>query len=255
MTRDTVIVFARVPRLGTVKRRLAQGVGERAALRFHVATLARLLIALRRERRFHVVLAQTPDRARARWPGPRVTARAVKARPAPATVSPVPILWEPARPVRPSTAEAWAMPESAMSAEAPEGLVPADATPPGRSAVTRIGQGGGDLGRRMHRAFARHGRRRVALVGSDIPGLGAADLRACFRALGTAQAAFGPAEDGGYWLVAMGPRRPSRPFAGVRWSTGHALADTLARFAGRKLALLRHLRDVDTAADLLALQG
>ncbi len=37
--KDTVIVFARAPRLGTVKRRLARDIGDRAALRFHTATL------------------------------------------------------------------------------------------------------------------------------------------------------------------------------------------------------------------------
>ena len=74
--------------------------------------------------------------------------------------------------------------------------------------------------------------------------------RAAFRALGRADAAFGPALDGGYWLVALGPRRPARPFAGARWSTPHALGDTLINFASRRIAMLRRLRDVDTAADL-----
>jgi glycosyltransferase A (GT-A) superfamily protein (DUF2064 family) len=92
------------------------------------------------------------------------------------------------------------------------------------------------------------------LVGSDIPGLSRADLAAAFRALGRADAVFGPAEDGGYWLVGFGPRRPAQPFADVRWSTRHALADTLANFAGRRIALLRSLRDVDTAADLAAIR-
>ena len=68
--------------------------------------------------------------------------------------------------------------------------------------------------------------------------------------LGSADAAFGPAADGGYWLVALSPRRPARPFAAVRWSSEHALADTLANFSGRRIALLRTLHDVDTAADL-----
>jgi glycosyltransferase A (GT-A) superfamily protein (DUF2064 family) len=104
----------------------------------------------------------------------------------------------------------------------------------------------------MHRALSRH--RRAVLVGSDIPGLGAEDIAAAFRALGRAEAVFGPAEDGGYWLVGLGPRRPARPFAGVRWSTEHALADTLANFRGRRVVLLRRLRDVDTAADLAALR-
>ncbi len=191
MRGDTVIVFARVPRLGTVKQRLAAGIGARAALRFHAATLARLLRALRRDGRFRVVLARTPDRGRAAWPA-RVA-------------------------VRP--------------------------------------QGGGDLGARMHRAFAAHSRCRVALVGCDIPALGVADVAACFRALGSAEAVFGPATDGGYWLVGMGVRRPAAPFRGVRWSSEHALGDTVARFAGRGVAMLRELRDVDTAADLAAFRG
>jgi len=186
MSRDTVIVFARAPRLGTVKRRLARDIGDRAALRFYRANLARLLRALARDRRFRTVLAVTPDRTRVRWP------------------------------VR----------------------------------VPVVAQGGGDLGHRMHRACAGH--RRVAIVGTDIPELGADDVAAAFRALGQAQAVFGPSDDGGYWLVALSPRRPARPFAGVRWSTAHALADTLANFAGHRVALLRTLRDVDTGADLRA---
>ena len=70
-----------------------------------------------------------------------------------------------------------------------------------------------------------------------------------------ADAVFGPAADGGYWLVGLGPRRPARPFAGARWSSQHALADTLANFAGRRIARLRILHDVDTAADWYRLRG
>ena len=177
--KGTVFVFARVPRLGTVKRRLACDVGDRAALRFHKVMLRRLLRALARERRFATVIAATPDRARARWP------------------------------VR----------------------------------LPVIGQGHGDLGARMAGALARG--RRTVVVGCDIPDLTAGDIHAAFRALGRADAVFGPAEDGGYWLVGFGPRRPARPFANVRWSTEHALADTLANFRGFRVALLRRLSDVD----------
>ncbi|WP_237217525.1 TIGR04282 family arsenosugar biosynthesis glycosyltransferase, partial [Falsiroseomonas oryziterrae] len=114
--------------------------------------------------------------------------------------------------------------------------------------VPRRAQGRGDLGARMARALGWH--RRAVLVGSDIPHLARSDLANAFRALGRADAVFGPSEDGGYWLVGFGPRRPAKPFARVRWSSEHALADTLANFAGRRTALLRTLRDVDTAADL-----
>ena len=64
----------------------------------------------------------------------------------------------------------------------------------------------------MDAACRRFRRGNVAIIGSDIPDANAADLRAAFRALGRHDAVFGPAEDGGYWLVALGPRRPAQPF-------------------------------------------
>ncbi|HEX3350008.1 MAG TPA: TIGR04282 family arsenosugar biosynthesis glycosyltransferase [Acetobacteraceae bacterium] len=189
--KDTVFVFARAPRLGAVKRRLARDIGERAALRFYRVTLARTLRKLACDRRFLTVIAATPDRAVAtRWP--------VK--------------------------------------------------------LPMVAQGAGDVGRRMDRATRRYPRGRVAVVGSDIPGLSAGDVARAFRMLGHAQACIAPAMDGGYWLVALSPRRPSRPFANVRWSTEWALADTLANFKGRTVAFGRTLRDVDTGADLAALR-
>ncbi|MSP01188.1 MAG: glycosyltransferase [Acetobacteraceae bacterium] len=184
--RDTVVVFARAPRLGTVKRRLARDIGDRAALRFHRDTLSHLLRGLLRDRRFRTVLALTPDGAKDRLP------------------------------VR----------------------------------VARVGQGMGDIGQRMHAACRKFLKGKVAIVGSDIPDARAADLSTAFRALGCHDAVFGPAEDGGYWLVALGPRRPSQPFVKARWSTEHALADTLRNFRGRRVARTRMLRDVDTACDL-----
>ncbi|MCW3473126.1 TIGR04282 family arsenosugar biosynthesis glycosyltransferase [Limobrevibacterium gyesilva] len=118
-----------------------------------------------------------------------------------------------------------------------------------------VRQGPGDLDQRMQRAFRRHARGRVAIVGSDIPDLRADDVARAFRLLGRAQACFGPAADGGYWLVAMSPRRPAAPFGHVRWSSEWALRDTLANFEGRRVALLRQLRDVDTQADLRAVRN
>jgi uncharacterized protein len=54
--------------------------------------------------------------------------------------------------------------------------------------------------------------------------------------------------------VALSPRRPARPFASVRWSSEHALADTLANFTAQRVVMLRTLHDVDTAADLRRLR-
>ena len=122
----------------------------------------------------------------------------------------------------------------------------------GMPPVARVGQGRGDLGARMKRVLGRA--RRAVLLGSDIPDAGADDVAAALRALGRADAVFGPASDGGYWLVGFGPRRVARPFAGVRWSSEHALADTLVHFAGKRVAFVRTLDDVDTAADLAAIR-
>jgi rSAM/selenodomain-associated transferase 1 len=113
-----------------------------------------------------------------------------------------------------------------------------------------IGQGAGDLGVRMDRAFRRYARRRVLLIGADIPGLDAAILRQAANRLKHHDAVFGPAEDGGYYLVGMAARRPALPFARVRWSSRHALADTLNNFRGFRVVLAPMLRDVDTEADL-----
>ena len=69
--RPLVIVFARAPRLGRVKTRLARGIGAGAALHFHRLTLATLLRRIARDRRWETRIAATPDREASRgrgWP-------------------------------------------------------------------------------------------------------------------------------------------------------------------------------------------
>ncbi len=113
--------------------------------------------------------------------------------------------------------------------------------------IRRRKQGGGDLGRRMHRALAAPRGARVVIVGSDIPGIASRDIAAAFRALGAADAVFGPAADGGYWLIgARAATPPYRAFRGVRWSSRHALADTVANLdPRRRVAWLAEREDVD----------
>lgn len=118
--------------------------------------------------------------------------------------------------------------------------------------VTRIDQGGGDLGARMRRLLARFAPAPVVVVGSDIPALAPGALAAAFRALRAADVVFGPAEDGGFWLVGLRgrPRALPRLFRGVRWSGPHALADALAGLpAATRVGRAPRLWDVDTAPD------
>jgi rSAM/selenodomain-associated transferase 1 len=114
--------------------------------------------------------------------------------------------------------------------------------------IARIGQGRGDLGRRMQRLMQRMPPGPVAIVGTDVPGITPTLIAHAFRRLGRHDAVFGPAADGGYWLVGM-RRRPRllRLFANVRWSSEYALADTLANLSGRDIGFVATLEDVDDA--------
>nr|WP_261368105.1 TIGR04282 family arsenosugar biosynthesis glycosyltransferase [Pseudosulfitobacter koreense] len=117
--------------------------------------------------------------------------------------------------------------------------------------LPRWPQGRGDLGDRMARMMARAGGP-VCVIGADVPGITRAHIASAFAALGDHDAVFGPAEDGGYWLIGLRRARPLPRglFQGVRWSTEHALADTCASLPGLRIAQIETLRDVDTVADL-----
>ena len=120
---------------------------------------------------------------------------------------------------------------------------------PWPAGFARVRQGGGDLGSRMARILAGDPTIPVAIVGSDIPDLGARHVDSAFTALRNADLVLGPAADGGYWLIGRRPGAATRGlFDGVRWSSPHALADTRANVpARRKVALLETLEDVDDA--------
>ena len=115
-------------------------------------------------------------------------------------------------------------------------------------------QGAGDIGARMARAMGNMPPGPVVIIGTDVPKIGADHIEAAFRALGDHDVVFGPAADGGYWLV--GARRsPGLPdlFSGVRWSSSQTLADSLIKLrkAGVKVALLETLEDIDDGAAYL----
>jgi len=119
--------------------------------------------------------------------------------------------------------------------------------------LPRVAQGGGDLGDRMGRLLRAMPPGPVCIIGGDIPGVRKAHLAKAFSMLGQNDAVFGPAEDGGFWLVGM--KRVARPpagvFRGVRWSTAAALEDSVASLSGCRVGYCDTLRDVDRAADLV----
>ena len=119
--------------------------------------------------------------------------------------------------------------------------------------LPRIAQGRGDLGARMGRVMAA-APGPVCVIGADIPGVTRAHVGRAFAVLGNHDAVFGPAPDGGYWLIGLKHPRPLPPqlFQGVRWSSEHALADTIAGLPDHRTAQIATLADVDTVADITA---
>ena len=184
-----LVIFARAPRRGAVKTRLARDVGRAAAWRFHRDRVRDLPRRLAGAGRWRCRLAVTPDRF------------------------------------------------------AREGRF----WPPG---VARVPQGRGDLGARMARVIRALPPGPVVIVGTDVPDIAPRHVEAAFRALGGSDAVFGPARDGGYWLIGL-RRRPAlpAPFRGVAWSTSRALADTRANLPRRaRVRCLDTLDDIDDGA-------
>lgn len=121
-------------------------------------------------------------------------------------------------------------------------------------AFTFVAQSQGDLGERMLRATNQAfgtGVDAVVVIGADCPELDAALIERAFDTLRSHPVVFGPAQDGGYYLVGL--RRPLPAlFQGIAWSTGSVLVDSIARARqlGIEPRLLQELSDVDEPADL-----
>lgn len=120
-----------------------------------------------------------------------------------------------------------------------------------------LDQGTGDLGARMGRVMRSLPPGPAVIVGTDVPDIRPEHVVQAFRHLGRHPAVFGPAPDGGYWLVGL-RRRPRYPdlFTGVRWSTPHALGDTLRNLPENDGVppFLETLEDIDDGPALARLR-
>ncbi len=183
-----LIIFARAPVYGTVKRRLARDIGKQAALEFYQSTLTSQLEQM--------------------------------------------------------SGEMWSL--TIAAASAPESHHPMFDN------FNTISQREGDLGYRMVSTLAHFRGTNRIIIGSDIPTINTTHIRDAFAALQDHDVVFGPAYDGGFWLVGCNPDflagqdTASHFMKGVRWSTEHALADTLLTVPAEcRVATVCTLADVD----------
>jgi rSAM/selenodomain-associated transferase 1 len=124
----------------------------------------------------------------------------------------------------------------------------------GEFGVTLRPQSTGNLGERMHDALAQGLResRRVLLMGTDSPALGAAQLRTAAAAFAPGiDLVFVPVEDGGYVLIGAG-EIDRMVFDGVNWGSATVMQQTRDRLMslGWNWSEQPTLWDIDRPEDL-----
>ncbi|PCI94866.1 MAG: glycosyltransferase [Flavobacteriales bacterium] len=114
-------------------------------------------------------------------------------------------------------------------------------------------QKGAGLGEKMQKAFKKafkDGFEKIILIGSDLPEISAEIIQEGFDSLDKNEVVFGPAEDGGYYLVGM---KKSQPFIfeNKPWSNPKLLETTLKELGKQDVSfsLLKILNDIDTFED------
>ncbi|MBV7269349.1 TIGR04282 family arsenosugar biosynthesis glycosyltransferase [Winogradskyella luteola] len=117
-------------------------------------------------------------------------------------------------------------------------------------------QNGADLGERMLNAFKdgfEAGYKRIVLIGSDLPDINSSHIKKGIDALKNNTIVFGPAEDGGYYLIGLSQLKES-VFVNKPWSQSNLLEITLKELEKQqtKVGILNTLNDIDTYEDLIA---
>ena len=95
------------------------------------------------------------------------------------------------------------------------------------------------------------GYNKIVLIGSDLPDINSTHIKKGLNALNTKNAVFGPAIDGGYYLIGL-TRLITCIFDNKPWSQPNLLDITLKELEHKNIshALLEPLNDIDTFEDL-----
>ena len=117
-------------------------------------------------------------------------------------------------------------------------------------------QNGANLGERMLNAFKdgfEAGYKKIVLIGSDLPDINSTHIEKGIEALNSKDVVFGPAEDGGYYLVGLSKLEESI-FINKPWSQPYLLTETLQELHNNQtsVGILEVLNDIDTYEDLIA---
>jgi rSAM/selenodomain-associated transferase 1 len=116
-----------------------------------------------------------------------------------------------------------------------------------------------DLGKKMAYAFQQNfksGYQKVVIIGSDCPEISKEVITKAFKELDTNDVVFGPAEDGGYYLLGMNKMIPEL-FDNKTWSSDSVIADSIKDCKAQNLSysLLATFSDVDFEDDWKKFEG
>lgn len=114
-------------------------------------------------------------------------------------------------------------------------------------------QSEGDLGLKMKSAFAynfKQGYQKVIIIGTDLLDLDSETIEKAYQLLDENDVVFGPAEDGGYYLLGMSHFIPEL-FQDIAWSTEKVLQQSLEHLSQKNVALLEEKNDIDFKEDAL----
>jgi rSAM/selenodomain-associated transferase 1 len=114
-------------------------------------------------------------------------------------------------------------------------------------------QSSGHLGEKMQAAFEwgfAQGYSKICIVGSDLFELETSDFEKAFLELEQKDLVFGPANDGGYYLMGMSTFY-KEAFLEKAWSTETVLKQTLKDLKNQNIAFLKTKTDIDIVEDLV----
>ena len=113
-------------------------------------------------------------------------------------------------------------------------------------------QSDGDIGQRMYHALneALQSFERVVLIGSDIAQISEEIILKAFKKLDGSDVVFGPALDGGYYLIGLKEVK-EKLFSNIQWSTNTVLKQSIlnAQELELEVSFVDELSDIDYAED------
>jgi len=112
-------------------------------------------------------------------------------------------------------------------------------------------QQGQTLGSKMKTAFEEVLKisDKAVIIGSDCYDISEEIIETAFSKLEEYDVVFGPANDGGYYLLGMSKLHPEL-FEDIEWSTEKVLKDSIKNLKEKSYFLLQELIDIDTIDDL-----